>query len=377
MSTRHPSRTGIAERIDSRKRRQYRGTAYDRRARRHLRGPWTPSLAEARAWRVDALARLQTGTLSAAQGPTLREAAEEFLTGIHSGAIHTRASQRYKPSTIAGYERDLRGPIMEAFGAARLARIALPDVQRFADSLLAGRSPSRVRGILNALRALYGWALPRGMAVVNPTKGLRLPSGERARTRIATPAEAAALIAALRPQDQAAFGLAVYAGLRMGELLALEWGDVDLERSTARVRRAWDHVAREFVEPKSRAGARTVPLASRLVTLLADHRVLMNHPEVGLLFPGRGDAQPVHPTSLRESVAKVLEARGLRALGFHEARHTAASVFIASGMNAKTVSALLGHASIAITFDRYGHLFAGAEHEARGLLDAYLERDGD
>jgi integrase len=233
-----------------------------------------------------------------------------------------------------------------------------------------------VRGILNALRALYGWAAPRGLAHVNPTTGLRLPNGGKARDRIASPAEAAKLIAALRPQDQAALGLAVYGGLRLGEILGLAWADVDLDNRTLRVRRAWDPVARVYVEPKSKAGARTVPIAAPLMVLLADHRVLANHPEDGLLFPGADGARPVHPTSLRESVAKAWMAAKLDPLGFHEGRHTAASVFIAAGLNAKTISTILGHSSITLTFDRYGHLMPGSEDEARALIDAYLERDG-
>jgi integrase len=190
------------------------------------------------------------------------------------------------------------------------------------------------------------------MATVNPTKGLRLPTGGQARERIATPSEAARLIAALRPADHAAFGLAVYAGLRLGEILALQWEDVDFAGLTLRVHRAWDHVARVYVAPKSKAGARTIPIVRPLALLLADHLILMNHSERGLLFPGRECERPVHPTSLRESVGKAWEAANLEPLGFHEARHIAASLFIAAGLNAKTVSALVGHASIAITFDR-------------------------
>ena len=66
----------------------------------------------------------------------------------------------------------------------------------------------------------------------------------------------------------------------------------------------------------------------------------------------------------------------LTPLGFHEARHTAASIFIAAGLNAKTVATYLGHANISVTFDRYGHLMPGSEPEARGLLDAFLENSG-
>ena len=101
--------------------------------------------------------------------------------------------------------------------------------------------------------------------------------------------EARTLIAALEPHDQAALGLAVFAGLRRGELLALHWEDVDLDAGVLHVRRAWDAGGLQVVAPKSKAGTRTVPITERLALLLADHRVLINQSD-GLLFPGR------HPT---------------------------------------------------------------------------------
>jgi len=67
-------------------------------------------------------------------------------------------------------------------------------------------------------------------------------------------------------------------------------------------------------------------------------------------------------------------AAGLEPIGLHECRHTCASYFIAAGINAKTLSTFLGHASITTTLDRYGHLLPGSEAEAAGLLDAYLVR---
>ena len=88
-----PARTGIEERTDSRGTRRFRATVYDKASGRRLKGPWSASLAEARAWRVDALAHLQAGTLSAHLGPTDREAAEQFIDGIASGrsSIEARA----------------------------------------------------------------------------------------------------------------------------------------------------------------------------------------------------------------------------------------------------------------------------------------------
>jgi integrase len=376
MSTRKRSsaRQGIESRRAADGREQHRALVYDRLTARKLRGPWTNSLAEARSWRVDALARLQAGTLSGDRGLTVREAVDTFVAGIANGSIRDRSGRIYKPSTRRGYLRELRGRIVEAFGGSHLRELTLPDVQRWADGLAAdGFAPATVRNVVTALRALYGWALPRGMATVNPTVGLRLPTGSTARDRIASPAEAARLIAVLRPSDQAALGLAVYAGLRLGELLALDWSAIDTDAHRIHVRRSWDHGARQYVAPKSKAGTRTVPIVDRLGLLLADHRVLSNQAD-GLLFAGRG-GQPASHNALRDRMRRAWRVHGLAPLGLHEARHTYASLMIAAGVNAKALSTYMGHANIAITFDRYGHLMPGNEAEARSLADAYLARD--
>ena len=239
---RSAARQGIEERTDRSGTTRYRGPAYDDRARRKLRGPWTPHLAEARAWRVDAQARLQAGTLSAVTGPTIREAAQRFMAGIESGAIRTRKTgRRYKSSGIRAYKHGFRTRVLPALGATRMARLTRTDVQVWVDSLSAtGLAPNTVRNAVTPLQALYGWARSRGLVHINPCTDLELPTGEEARDRIAAPAEAAALIAAVPAKDQAALGLAVYAGLRIGELLALSWEAIDLDARTLRVARAWD-----------------------------------------------------------------------------------------------------------------------------------------
>ena len=378
MNAKHPSRAGIAERVDAKGRKRYRGTAFDGRAKRHLFGPWTPHLAEARAWRVDAMARLQAGTLSAAAGPTIAAAAEQFLAGMEAGTIRNRSGGRYKPSVVTVYRWAFDSHILPALGPTRLGRLNRADVQLWVDQL-AGQelAANTIRGTVTPLQALYAWAIPRGLAHVSPCDHLRLPSGEKARDRIATSSEAASLIGALPAKDQAALGLAVYAGLRIGELMAIEWESIDLDARSLRVTRAWDPKAKVYLEAKSKAGQnRVVPIGERLAALLDDHRVLMNHPRSGLLFPGRDPSRPVSPGALRARAEKAWESTGLEPLGFHEGRHTYASLMIAAGINAKALSTYMGHANISITFDRYGHLMPGNESEARGLLDAYLEREG-
>lgn len=146
------------------------------------------------------------------------------------------------------------------------------DVQGLADRLLADRKdPSTVRNALMPLRVIYRRAVREGTVHVNPCTGIDLPAVRGRRDRIAAPSEAAALIAALRPDDRALWGAAFYAGLRMGELRALRWSDIDMAGGLIRVERSLDHQG-TTVAPKSRAGHRVVPIPRVLRSLLATHR---------------------------------------------------------------------------------------------------------
>lgn len=109
-------------------------------------------------------------------------------------------------------------------------------------------------------------------------------------------------------------------------------------------------------------------------------RVLRQHLELaigrratGLVF-GRTSDQPFAPRTLNRRAGRAWKTAGLRPIGFHECRHTFASLMIAAGVNAKALQTFMGHASITVTLDLYGHLMPGAEAEAAGLLNAYLGR---
>jgi integrase len=205
---------------------------------------------------------------------------------------------------------------------------------------------------------------------VNPVAGVELPSVRGRRERIASPAEAAALIDALPADDRAVWATAFYAGLRLGELWAVRDEDVDLEAGVVRVERSWDR--REgVIEPKSRAGRRAVPIVAALRSHLAARK--LRRSRRGSLFFGNG-SRPFDRDALIARAKKAWKQAGLDPIGLHEARHTFASILIAAGVNAKALSTYLRHSSIQITLDRYGHLMPGNEDEAVALVDAYLER---
>jgi integrase len=178
----------------------------------------------------------------------------------------------YKPSALRGYEQAMRDRVLPDLGAARLSEIRRIDVQDLADRLKAqGLDASTIRNAIAPLRAVYRRAFTRGQVAVNPTAGLELPAVRGKRDRIASPDEAAALLAAAPASDRALWATAMYAGLRRGELMALRWDDVDLAAGRIHVERSWDP-KEGVIAPKSSAAVRTVPIAVVLRDFLVEHK---------------------------------------------------------------------------------------------------------
>ena len=272
---------------------------------------------------------------------------------------------------IAGYRSALERRLYPELGGARPSAISRRDVQDLAGRLRAeGLSPSTTKNALMPLRAIFRRAVSRGELGINPTQGVELPAARGRRERIAGPTEAASLIAALDQRDQAVWSTALYAGLRRGELQALRWEDVDLAAGVIRVERSYDPRAKRYAAPKSRAGRRRVPIVGGLRDVLVEHTMATGRRE-GLVFGDEGHA-PSAASSLRERAKRRWKNAGLQKITLHGSRHTAASFMIAAGVNAKAITTYMGHASIATTFDLYGHLMPGNEDEAAALLERFL-----
>jgi integrase len=347
----------------------YRAEVYSSRERRKLRRSFD-TLAEAEAWRREAKTALDRGTLRAAATPTLGKLVEDWVKGARVGTVRNRSGDVYKPSTIRSYEEAFRLRVQPVLGATRLTELTSADLQQLVDDLLeAGCNASTVRNTLMPIRAVCRRAIARGDIALNPTRGLELPAVRGERDRIASPQEAAKLLAALT-QDRALWATALYAGLRRGELLALKWDCVDFRRETIEVRRGWD--AKEgIIEPKSRAGRRFVPMSNTLRRFLEEHRRACPWQD-GLVFGHTGD-RPFAPGTLTKRARKAWRAADLTPITLHECRHTFASLMIAAGVNAHAIKVYMGHSTIAFTFDRYGHLMPGNGAQAAQLLDAYVQ----
>jgi integrase len=350
--------------------------------------------AEARSWRADAKRAAAQGGLRAPKrsAQTLADGLRRFIAGMEEGSVRPKGRERYKPNTTRSYERALRVHIEPSdLAAIAVADLRRRDLQDFADELLAaGLSPRTVSNVLNPIQAFYRWEIDREELTYNPSERIDLPNGDARRpSRVATPAEAAALLAALPVEDRPVWATAFYAGLRRGELQALRVADIDLDARLISVERGWDQVE-GVIEPKSRAGRRSVPLLAILRDHLTQHLRKIRRGGDDLVF-GRTAAQAFYASTVdgrakrawtaaneRERRAARDEGRAsmlLKPISLHLCRHTFASLLIDSGANPKAIQEFLGHSKIQTTFDIYGHLLPGSRDEVRRRMDAYLRRE--
>ena len=156
------------------------------------------------------------------------------------------------------------------------------------------------------------------------------------------------------------YALALYAGMRNCERKPLDWSLVDFGKGRLGLR-----------ESKSDAGVRWLPIVAPLRVILREEWMRQGRPADGLVCRGPKGGVPDYKSMVTRA-RKAWAAAGLEPIGFHECRHTFITTMIHAGLNAKAVTSLAGHASIDVTYDRYGHLFPGAEDEAGRRLDAFL-----
>jgi integrase len=223
--------------------------------------------------------------------------------------------------------------------------------------------------------------------IVDPTKGLRLPAVPvGGRDRVATADEARRLIGALNEDEQALWATALYSGMRHGEIRALRAHNIDLALKRIKVRAGWDQYEGE-IDPKTEKGRRTTVVIELLETLLIEHLQRTGRTGNDLVFGKDIDtpfnSNTVHNRARRawkvarereDKEGTIPEHERIRPIGLHECRHTAVSHMLDAGITIDKVSKFIGHSSITVTIDRYGHLLPGGEAEAAEILNEYHAR---
>ncbi len=293
---------------------------------------------------------------------------------------------RVRPSSAVRYRGIVRAHLLPQLGSIRLNRLTPAHVNGFmVDRLAAGCAPPTVCQLRAVLRTALGDAV-RADLVARNAAALAVPP--RVPARLVAPMdvpEATAILAATAPTRVGPIvATALYTGLRRGEVLGLRWGDLDLEHGQLRVAAAMQRIGGQFelVEPKSATSRRSVPVATPLVSILRERRKAQLEAQLragpawvesipGLIFT-TALGRPVDGGELTKTFQAVCAAAGLPRRRFHDLRHGSATLLLASGVDLKTVSAILGHSTISLTANTYAAVLPSLAADAMARLGALL-----
>ncbi len=305
--------------------------------------------------------------------------------------VEKYAQAQVRPSTLARYLSTFKTHILPALGDKPLADIGVEDVQGFKAAKLAeDLSPLTVKLFLRVIRQMLSHAVDWGYLRHNPAQKVKDPKIPRQEMDCLTPEEVRALLDGVQNDDMLRkwyplFLTAVTTGLRINELLAMKWANLDWNRGQYFVRetltRKTELQERKFAQTKTESSAQPVDVTPACLDALREHKARQDkekfkagkkYQDQDLIFAS-SKGTPLDDMSLVKQVFHpALSAAGLRHIRFHDLRHTCASLLIHQGESVKYVQRQLRHASAQITLDRYSHLFPEASREAVKRLDATL-----
>ncbi len=298
------------------------------------------------------------------------------------------AEDRLEPATVESYRQHLNDHITPYIGTVRLSHLTVPLVREFMDRLRADkRSPTMIKRVVGDLGSLLADAQERGLVAQNVVRSLSQRKKRREAERrqkhklkvgvdIPSPDEIRALVARLKGRWRPLLMTAIFTGLRASELRGLRWEDVDLKRGEIHVRQRADKF-NAIGKPKSASGQRTIPMPPILVSTLREWKLRCPKSELGLVFPtGAGNVE-YHVNIVVRGLAPAQVTAGVvtkdgkaKYTGLHALRHFYASWCInrkedgGLGLPLKVVQHRLGHSTIQMTADVYGHLFPSGDDGA-------------
>ncbi len=323
----------------------------------------------------------------------------DSITVTEAGALWLARGERdgLERSTTDKYRNHVDLHIRPLIGGVKLARLSAPMVKQFREDLLGKLSRPMAKKVLGSLKAILAEAQGRGLVAQNAAATVKIKTNGRTETKLAvgrdipTKAEVSAILEAATDRWRPLLVTAVFTGMRASELRGLTWDDVDFDQKVIHVRQRadqWNTIG----SPKSEAGHRVIPMSPMVVNVLREWRLAC--PRIGqtddqpgrlwLVFPnGRGKPEShsniinrgFDPIQVKVGVCvpkleddkPVLNEDGTPVMvakySPHALRHFFASWAIEQGFTPKRLQALMGHSSIQMTFDTYGHLFPSPEDD--------------
>ena len=277
---------------------------------------------------------------------------------------------KVKPSTQGVYKRYLDSYIEPYFKDTSCSQLAFVGVQSFVDKQFeSGLSTITIKAIYCLLK--------KGLKSLCPDEGtfaVKLPKLLYREIEVLSIKEQKRLETMAKSSDDTnriGIILCLYTGIRVGELCGLQWKDVDFERMTLHVRRTVQRILCDEGEnkktvvtstaPKSGSSQRSIPLPGFLVSFLKEHRKR----STSIHVLSQKDGKPLEPRNMQHRFKRLLILADMREVNFHVTRHTFATRALESGFDIKSLSEILGHASVLVTFQKYAHTLE--EHKRRSM----------
>ncbi|NTZ42142.1 site-specific integrase [Altererythrobacter sp. SALINAS58] len=292
--------------------------------------------------------------------------------------------EKLERATLHSYRGHVKNHIEPKIGHLLLTGLSAVDVRDFLDAMLRDSTRAMAKKCLTTLRSIISAAQERGLVQHNMARDVKLRRSERHDPDRVFPTkdEIRALISNALPKHQPLIMTALFTGMRMSELRGLTWDAIDFERSVITVRKRADRYC-DIGNTKSKSGRREIPMGPQLAKVLKGWKLACPAGELNLVFPnGVGNIEThsnIYNRVFKPLMLKsgIVDGEGAPRFSLHALRHAAASLFIEQGWPPKKIQTMLGHSSLTMTYDVYGHLFHDPAKDVdlmgemeRGLLAA-------
>jgi len=327
--------------------------------------------------KADAEAVLEQLKAELRQGTYVEPSKMTVAEWLHTW-LHEYKKLELRPSTWESYEVIIRNHLVPAVGAIPLQDLRTEHLQKlYNDKIKAGLSAQTVHHIHKVIHSALDKAVETRKIPHNVSEAVTLPPIRRKEIQTLTPDEQERFLAAIREHRLGpAFLLLLGTGMRRGELLALQWQDVDLKKGLVHIRRGLTYVRGQFVfqEPKTEKSKRIIPLPNAVIEALLDH-------QYKTIAEGNfGPDKPVFctqtgnyylPRNFNRAFYRICQKAGIDK-NLHALRHTFATRLLEQGENLKVVQEILGHAKISTTADIYSHVTQEIKKRAVMKIDEIL-----
>jgi integrase len=339
-----------------------------------------------RKTRAEASVALTKALRDLAQG--LPVVAEKQTVGEYLASWLDSAAHSLAPRTLTRYRNHIAHSLTPALGRIRLAKLSPQPIQvLYAAKLAEGVAPGTVRQMHAVLRRALGEAMRLGLVPRNVATLVNVPRAARPEMQVLSPDEARILLAAAEDDRlETLYVLALTTGMRLGELLALRWTDVDLHTKmpALHVRATLRYVNADtyfFDPPKTAQSRRRIGLSGKGLEALRNHHTRQLEERLAAGVAWR-DEDLVFCTPIGAAICgnhlsgrdfpALLRRAGLPRIRFHDLRHTCATLLLRRGVHPKVVSELLGHSTVTMTLDRYSHVLPDMQQAAMEAMDGLL-----